>query len=678
MSGKSREPNSLINESSPYLLQHAYNPVNWLPFGEQAFKKAKDENKLVLISIGYSACHWCHVMEKESFEDEETAVIMNENFVCIKVDREERSDVDMLYMTAVQLMTRHGGWPLNCFTLADGRPVYGGTYFNNKEWKNILTQLATVFEKEPERMREYAQSLEEGMKQTDLISTGKQDAGSVQREMLQECVKNWKKGFDPVDGGPNRAPKFSLPNNYSFLLNYGLLENEQEIVKHVDLTLQKMANGGINDQLRGGFARYSVDMQWKVPHFEKMLYDNAQLAELYTEAYAARGIELYKETAKSTLAFMKKEWMTQEGNFYSAFDADSEGEEGKYYVWQKEELRMILKDDLELFAELYGINEIGYWEDGNYILMRNEERAAIALSFGLSHQELMEKERSCKEKLLQATLEREKPGLDDKAITSWNALACRAFAKAYLVFGEEEYKVIALKSMDFMLTRMTTKEGGLLRTYKKGQAKVRGMLDDYAFVISALISCSVISADENYLKKADELMQFVLKEFDHADSHLFYYTDRSCELMMRSSETSDNVIPASNSEMALDLFLLSRYLNRSDYAERAQKMLETVLEEMKRYGPGYSNWAMLALKLCYPFYEVAIVGNNVDEIMKELGKQALTNTILATAQTQQQLPLVRERYVKEKTLIYVCRNNACRLPVETVKEALKQFENEVL
>lgn len=678
MQNPAREPNLLINESSPYLLQHAYNPVNWLPYGENASKKAKSENKLMLISIGYSACHWCHVMEHESFEDEQVAKIMNENFVCVKVDREERSDVDMLYMTAVQLMTGHGGWPLNCFTLPDGRAVYGGTYFNKNEWKNVLLKLSEIYRAEPQKMIEYAGNLEEGMKQADLITTRSSEELVIDRSILQESVRKWKTGFDAINGGPAKAPKFPLPSNYRFLLNYAILEKDETVLKHVHLTLQKMANGGIYDQLRGGFARYSVDMQWKVPHFEKMLYDNAQLVELYTEAYALSKIELYKETAQKTLAFMIEEWIGAEACFYSALDADSEGVEGKYYVWTKEELRDLLKEDFDLFSDLYSVNEKGYWEDGNYILMRNEDRAAIALKYSISPEELKSREEACKNKLLKSAGSRVKPGLDDKSITAWNALLCHAFCKAYAVFGDEQYKEVAVRNMHFILDKMSNSKGGLLRAYKKGVSKVPAFLDDYAFVISALIECSVICADENYLKKADDLLQHVLLEFNNPDSHFLYYTDRNCDLIMRSSETSDNVIPASNSEMAMNLFYLGKYLDKPDYLDRSLKMLEKVQDEIKRYGPGYSNWALLALKNCYPFCEVAIVGNNVDEIMKELSKQGLTNTILATAHCEQLMPLVKNRYVHDKTIIYVCRNKTCDLPTEELAVALKQIESEFI
>jgi uncharacterized protein YyaL (SSP411 family) len=499
---QNKQPNSLIHETSPYLLQHAYNPVQWLPFHANAFERAKKENKPVLISIGYSACHWCHVMEHESFEDEQVAALMNNNFINIKVDREERSDVDMLYMQAVQLMTGQGGWPLNCFVTPDGRPFYGGTYFNKNQWMNILQNLSEVYVKDPARVEEYANELTNGIRQAELITTTNKNKSALTKNILKESVSRWKERMDNTEGGPNRAPKFPLPSNYQFLLRYALLEKDDELLAHVELTLRKMAFGGIYDQLHGGFARYSTDLLWKVPHFEKMLYDNAQLVSLYSEAYVLTKNELYKETAVGTLDFVEQEWLTEEGAFYSAYDADSDGEEGKYYVWNKLDLEDLLSKDYALFSKYYEINDKGYWEHGNYILMRAENLPQLLVEFSLTKEQLEQRIEDCKKILEQEARSRIKPGLDDKSITSWNALMCSAFAKAYLAFGDEKHKVIALRSISFILSRLSSSSGELYRTYKNGQAKIQAFLEDYAFTIEALMNIYLVSQEEDYLRKA--------------------------------------------------------------------------------------------------------------------------------------------------------------------------------
>ena len=674
-SGKDKTPNSLINESSPYLLQHAYNPVNWLPFSDAAFEKAKKENKPVLISIGYSACHWCHVMEHESFEDAEVAKLMNTHFINIKVDREERADVDMLYMQAVQLMTGQGGWPLNCFTLPDGRPIYGGTYFNKKRWMEVLNGLAGLYSQDIDKAKEYAQNLTDGINQSELLTTQKQTDMLLTKEVLAAGITKWKTMLDNEHGGPNRAPKFPLPSNYVYLLRYATLTKDQELLKHVDLTLTKMAYGGIYDQLHGGFARYSTDIIWKVPHFEKMLYDNSQLVSLYCEAFTITKNNLYKEIAIDTLDFVKKYWYTQEGCFYSAFDADSDGEEGKYYVWNQLDLKDLLGDDYSVFAEYYEINDTGYWEHGNYILMRSENLAQVLTKFSLTKAELDQKINACKGILKQEVKSRIMPGLDDKSITSWNAMMCTAYAKAYLSFGDLEYKEICLSSINFILNKLSNADGSLYRTYKNGTAKIDAFLDDYAFTIEALQHCYLVTNIEDYLIKAKTLTQLALTQFSNPKSDLLYYTNNSSsQLVARTSEISDNVIPASNSQMALNLFYLGTYFGNEDWTKKAEQMLNCVVSEMKAYGPGYSNWGCLALHLLFPFKEIAIVGNNVNEKLLSLYKEGITNAILAVSASESDLPLLLNRFDKQKTLIYVCENRTCKQPVESVKEALLQFE----
>ncbi|MES2514278.1 MAG: thioredoxin domain-containing protein [Bacteroidota bacterium] len=669
-------PNSLIKESSPYLLQHANNPVNWYAWNDETLALAKKENKLILVSIGYSACHWCHVMEHESFEDEAVAKVMNEHFINIKVDREERPDIDMVYMGAVQLMTGQGGWPLNCFALPDGRPIYGGTYFPKNQWVNVLSNLADLFATNPDKAYEYAAHLTDGLEQLEIPKVT--DGNSFEISTLDNSIYKWKQSFDTEHGGPNRAPKFPLPNNYLFLLNYHFYENDLIIKKQFDLTLTKMAWGGIYDQLGGGFARYSTDVLWKVPHFEKMLYDNAQLVSLYSQAYKQTKHELYKKIVYETIDFVKRELTNPDFGFYSALDADSEGVEGKYYVWQKEELHKLLKDDFELFADYYCVNDIGYWEDENYVLMRDTEESVIALKHHISIVELQQKITTCKNILLQVREKRVKPGLDNKVLASWNGLMCKALAEAYLVFEEESFKTLALANANYLVTHYCKENGKLLRV-KNNNTSISGFLEDYAFVIDAFLSVYLITANEDWLLKAKALADYTLQYFYDEKQNTYFFTDSSQEkLVVRKAEWSDNVIPASSSQMAINLYRLSIYFDEKNYRQISENLLKSIVKEIESYGPGYSNWALLLLQYLKPQTEVVIVGKSVNENLLALYKQSPPNVIFALSDNKSDLPLLRNRYVEGQTLIYVCKNNSCLLPTQSVEEALKQIEERTI
>lgn len=670
--------NELVHETSPYLLQHAHNPVNWLPWSNAALEKANKEDKLILISIGYSACHWCHVMEKESFEDELVANIMNDHFVCIKIDREERPDIDQVYMLAVQLMTGQGGWPLNCFALPDGRPVYGGTYFRKEQWKNILLNLADLYKNERNKMLDYAVQLTEGVKLAELVKTNpSKDDFSI--DTLHECINQWKQQFDSTEGGPNRAPKFPLPNNYQFLLRYAMMSaentNKNEVLEHVYHTLNKMAFGGIYDQIGGGFSRYSVDTYWKVPHFEKMLYDNAQLVSLYCEAFQASGTMLYKQIVEDTLTFVERELMSPEGAFYSAQDADSEGEEGKYYVWQKEELQEQLKENFDLFADYFNVNENGYWEHNNYILLRNEDDQTFANKHQLITKQLSETIKNLKQQLLTVREQRIKPGLDNKVITSWNALMLKAYTDAYTTFNNPHYLAVAEKNGSYILKHLSRTDGGLHHIAKQKEGtnnSINGYLEDYCFTVEALISLYQCTFNESYLLKANELMLYSITHFQDKKSGMFYFTsDEDAALISRKMELSDNVIPASNSSIAKSLFLLGHYFDNQEFIQMSKTMLNNVLTELVDYGAGYSNWAMLHLFFTQPFYEIAIVGADALALRKQFEKHYLPNALFAGSTEDSTLPFLKNRFVNSQTLIYVCFNNSCQQPVKSVQEAIK-------
>ena len=668
--------NELVNETSPYLIQHAHNPVNWMPWNEKSLSRAKNENKLILISIGYAACHWCHVMEHESFEDSLVAQTMNLNFVNIKVDREERPDVDQVYMNAVQLMTGHGGWPLNVVALPDGRPVWGGTYFKKDQWINVLEQLASLYDKNPEKLIDYADQLEKGIKSMDVITLNTEDP-EFSLNFIENVITVWSSSFDKKKGGPKRAPKFMLPNNYHFLMRYAFQNNDIELQNYVNLTLTKMALGGIYDQLGGGFSRYSVDAKWHVPHFEKMLYDNAQLVSLYSNAYLVTKNDLYKNVVLETLDFIKRELTSNQGVFYSSLDADSlnennELEEGAYYVWKKGQLQRLLKKDYDLFAAYYNINNYGFWEHDKYVLIRDKEDHQFIKDYNISLQHLNDKKAKWKNILLEDREKRSRPRLDDKTLTSWNALMLKAYIDAYRVFDNSSYLEIALKNANFILTQQVNSEGGLYRNYKNGKSSINGYLIDYCTTIDAFLRVYEVTSDEKWLNSARNLTNYVFDNFFDDTSNMFFFTSKKDpELVTRNIEYRDNVIAASNSIMAKNLFYLSHHFNNPNYLKTASTMLNNVKPEMESYGSGFSNWLDLMLNFTNPFYEVAVVGLDAKEITKELNNYYLPNVLIASSSANSDLHLLKNRFVKGKTNIFVCVNNTCKLPVTTVSEALK-------
>ena len=663
-------PNNLINASSPYLLQHAYNPVEWYEWGEEALLKAKQENKLILVSIGYSACHWCHVMERESFELQEVAEVMNKYFVCIKVDREERPDIDQIYMMAVQLMTGSGGWPLNCICLPDQRPIYGGTYFKKDDWTNILINVADLWENEPEKAEQYAERLTDGIRSAEKVIPNIQTQ-PYNAEDLKDIVIPWKGTFDLSDGGYNRAPKFPLPNNWQFLLRYGHLMNNQVIQGAALTTLERMALGGIYDQLGGGFARYSVDAQWHVPHFEKMLYDNAQLVSLYTEAYQYSGNVIFKEVAEETIQWLERDMTSPEGLFYSALDADSEGIEGKYYVWDLQEFEQILVEDAALMADYFTVTTAGNWEEEETnILLRRKTAADYAELNGIPLEELHVKISLAKEKLLEVRQKRIKPGLDDKCLTAWNAMMIKALAESTSVFENESYYLSAKMAADFILSDLTTEKGGLYRNYKNGKASITAFLDDYAFFIAALIALYEVDFDENWLSEAKKLTEYVLTNFRDLDSPMLFYTAANGEkLIARKHEIMDNVIPSANSVMAQNLKHLGLLFDEIRFLDKAEAMLAAVFPQIKTYGSAYSNWAIQLLNEVCGINEIALTGDSALKMRKELSKSYIPNKIIL-AGTNSSLPLLKDKQSIE-TKIYICRNKSCQLPVTTVEEALK-------
>ena len=664
--------NNLINETSPYLLQHAHNPVNWYAWGPEALEKAKRENKLLIISIGYSACHWCHVMEHECFEDEEVAKMMNDHFVAIKIDREERPDIDQIYMNAIHQMGQRGGWPLNMFALPDGKPFTGGTYFPKAQWLELLGKTSNAFSQDPGQVSEYAAELTRRIKGSELVQVNSQPA-EFTVEMLEGYVETWSENFDNTEGGSDRAPKFPIPNNYQFLLRYGHLNKDEQVLAHVKLTLDKIAFGGIYDQLGGGFARYSTDAVWKVPHFEKMLYDNAQLVSLYSEAYQLTKSPLYRKAVYETLAFVKRELTDETGAFYSALDADSEGEEGKFYVWGKEELKSALREDYEVFKDYYNVNSTGAWE-GNYILLRKKSDQAIAAKHNISIQELDNVIARSKETLMQIRDTRIRPGLDDKSLTSWNALMLNAYVDAYDVFGEAAFLEEALKNAEFLVSTQLREDGGLNHSYKNGRSTINGYLEDYAFVVEGFIALYQSTFDEKWLTHSRGLLDYSITHFFDTSSGMFYFTsDIDPPLVDRKMELNDNVIPASNSSIAKSLSLLGHYYYDEAYTKKAIQMLNNVKMHMSSYPSGYSNWGMLMLNETFEFFEVAIAGKDAGKLRAEMNVEYHPNILYVGARKNSELPLLQNKFVDRETMIYVCVNKACQLPVLAASQALEQL-----
>lgn len=666
--------NRLANSSSPYLLQHANNPVDWYPWGAEALQKAKYENKLILVSIGYSACHWCHVMEHESFEDESVAAVMNEFFVCIKVDREERPDVDQIYMSAVQLMTGRGGWPLNCICLPDQRPIYGGTYFRKNDWTSLLFNLADFYKNKPAEAAEYADKLTAGIKQYESVSFVKEQATYTTID-LEKIVSNWTRYFDTVEGGMGSEPKFPMPNNWTFLMRYAYLMQDEQIASIVKLTLKKMAYGGIYDHIDGGFARYSVDRRWHIPHFEKMLYDNAQLVGVYAEAYTWQPDELYRNIVAETITFVERELMSPESGFYSALDADSEGVEGKFYSFSKTEIDALLGEDADVFNIYYNVTENGNWEEEETnVFFRNHEDVLLAEKLGLSAADLQAIIHRSKTKLLAERSKRVRPGLDNKILASWNGLMLKSLCDAYRAFDMPEYLELALNSAEFINTKLTSSNSKLNRIYNPavdalGEAT---FLDDYANVIDGFIALYEVTFDVQWLDQAQKLTDIAIAHFyDEANGIFFYTGDGDEQLIARKSEIMDGVIPSSNSVMARNLKKLGLLFDNDHYAEISSQLLRNIFPLIAKYGSSYSNWATLLQEEVFGINEIAVTGPDASAVRKQLEQNYIPNKIMLGGNIEN-LPLLQNR-VGTHTRIYICKNKTCGLPAETVEEALKQI-----
>jgi len=663
--------NALIEETSPYLLQHAHNPVNWRPWSEEAFEDAKRENKLVIVSVGYSSCHWCHVMEEETFEDVEIARLMNENFISIKVDREERPDIDQVYMTAVQLMTGNSGWPLNTITLPNGKPIYGGTYHTKSEWSKVLSDTYKLYTEDPDKADEYASMVAKGIQQVNLIAppSGNEALNTGQ---LINSVAQWKPRWDLEWGGDRQRQKFVLPGNLIFLMDFAALAKDNDALDHVKTTLDKVAMGGIYDHLGGGFFRYSTDSFWKVPHFEKMLYDNAQMIGLYSRAYTVFGVQVYKDAVYETMEFLKRQMRNPNGGYYAAMDAGRKGEEGKYYLWTADELRQSLGDDYLLFSQYFNTLTGQEYED-KYVLHTLVQDSIFAKENLLDPEELLNKKKLWKSKLLELRDQRKLPGLDDKIITSWNALLITGLVEAYKAFGDQEF----LKEAEWIFSSLLNnnyRDEKLIHTYKAGSRQKEGFIEDYAYLMKASLDLYGASLDATYLNWAKKLNSIASQNYKEEKSGL-YLNNSNDALIAKTIKTNDGDLPSPNSIMARNLLRLGHLEYNKVYLEESQFMLSTILPLFKVNPDSYAGWGSLFLNESYPYYEIAVVGNDAPELVKELQQHYLPNTLIVGSTVESEQPLFKNRFVEKDTYIYVCRNNSCKLPVTSTEEAIKQLEN---
>jgi len=674
--------NKLINETSPYLLQHAHNPVDWYPWGPEALERSRSEDKPILLSIGYSACHWCHVMEHESFENEDIARLMNENFVCIKVDREERPDLDSIYMNAVQMMTGHGGWPMTMFLTPDLKPFYGGTYYPPEDrrgmagFPRVLTAIADSYKNRRDEISSTADAITAELKKSDRFTASNE---MLTTEVLNSAFSALVRTFDQQNGGFGGAPKFPPSMTLMFLLRHHKRTNSPEALNMVETTLKKMAGGGMYDHLGGGFARYSVDAHWLVPHFEKMLYDNALLTRIYLYAYQQTKNHFYRRVAEETLEYIIRDMTDRSGGFYSSEDADSEGEEGKFYVWTRAEVLEVLgAEDGAVFCEYFDVTEEGNFEHGKSILNTPRSLEEFANEKGTSLEELSKTINACKRKLFYVREKRVRPGRDDKTLAAWNGLMLTAFAEAANILGRDDYREVAVRSAEFITTQLM-KDGRLLRTYKSGQAKLNGYLEDYADVIEGLLAVYEATFELKFFTQARELADTMIAKFwDEQDGGFYFTSSDHEELITRTKDYLDNATPSGNSVAAAALLKLGLLTHEQDYSNRGATILHSLHSAMSRY-PSAFGYMLGALD----FYlsepkEIALVGkldsHEIRSFIEEIYSRYLPNKVVAACEpgdleAADAISLLTGRTaIDGNATAYVCRDYVCLEPATTVED----------
>jgi uncharacterized protein len=674
-SGLTGKKNRLQYASSPYLQQHADNPVDWYEWGDEALNKAKKENKPLLISIGYASCHWCHEMEKESFMDTAVARIMNEKFVCIKIDREERPDIDNIYMNALQLISGNAGWPLNAFALPDGKPFFAGTYYTNKNWKSLLQSISKAYTTQHSLVVTQANALVNGMNSDELKLIV--PAASASKPVMQEYKILYDSVYKKIDlhnGGLKGTQKFPTPALTEFLLQHYYLTGDTTALKAATTNLNKMALGGIYDHIGGGFARYTTDSLWRVPHFEKMLYDNGQLISLYAHAYQLTKNELYKEVITETIGFIEKSMHAQGGGYYSSLNADTEAGEGEYYLWKKKDWIAVLGND-PLITDYFNVAEKGNWKNGNNILYAVYTPATYAMARKIKVEELKQQLARAKAKLLIERNKRKKPAVDTKIIAAWNGILIKGYADAYAATGTEEYLQKAKACASFIEQNLLMNDGSIKRVFKDGKATVDGFLDDYAWTASAFIRLYEASFDQHWMDLAQKIAAYVTKHFSHTETNLFYYTRSGTpHLIMKKTAVTDDDLPSANAVMAKVLYNIGTAYHDTAYTSRAHKMLATVTPRIKKFADYHIQWAALTGLLAAKSYEVVVMGKDALQANRLLLEYYLPTSLILGSTEKETLPLMQQKYVAGKTMIYVCTNQLCKRPEEEVPRAIDQIK----
>ena len=673
--------NNLINETSPYLLQHAKNPVQWHGWNEETLAKAKQENKPIFLSIGYSSCHWCHVMAHESFESQEIAKVMNENFINIKVDREERPDIDDIYQKVCQIATGQGGWPLSVFLTPDQKPFYVGTYFpildssGRPGFGSLLKQLSQTWKEKPKDIEMAAENFLQTLQKTETVKTH----SKLEKSILDEAAVNLLQMGDQNFGGFGQAPKFPNAANISFMFRYSKLSGISKFNEFALKTLKRMAKGGIFDQIGGGFHRYSTDTMWLVPHFEKMLYDNALIPINYVEAYQITKDDFYLDVLRKTLDYVLREMTSKEGGFYSAQDADSEGEEGKFYVWKKSEIKEILGRDADTFCLFYDVTDGGNWE-GKSILCNNVNLSSVAFQAGISEDQLRQNLDSNAKKLLDVRSKRIAPGLDDKVLTSWNALMITAFAKGHRVTNEKKYLDAAEKCIDFIENNLV-KDGKLLRTYKDGKAKLQGYLEDYSYFGVSLLDVFEINPELKFLERAQEIANYLVEHFWDSETNSFYMTaDDHEKLIIRPKSNYDLSLPSGNSVAANLLLRLFHLTQDKKFLEISTKIMESQAQMAAENPFGFGHLLNTVFMYLQKPREITVLNSQNKEIVDSLTNRFMPESILVTVKNENQLnnlsnlPFFEgKQFQNDKTSVFVCKDFTCSLPLETISEIEKHL-----